>query len=406
MSPALHPLPPGIVGDGVHDDTDGLQALLDTRAPHVCFPQPPAFFLISKTLRIHSGQTLETARSVVIRLKAGSGQILLTNDDHEGGNEHITVTGGIWDMDNLNQPPAIREYENTDKKYTPGNYMGALMRFNNVKNLTLRSLTLKDPESFGIQLGNLYQFTIEDITFDYNLQRKNMDGVHVHGPGRWGRIANLKGTTNDDLVALNADDGGSWEMSRGPIEDVVVDGIMAENGWTAVRLLSAGSPIRRIQIQNVFGTYRYNVVALTNFGLHPGEPSTFDDISIQNVFCSKSGFELDFKPAEPGWLGHAPFWVQAGAKVGSLSVDHFQRTETRWAAMNIVVEEGASVDSLQLSNISLINHTPGPIDLLTNNGRIGCLRVSNLWTQTGPETPKGEILLNTGTIEDQPCMIP
>lgn len=405
MNPSHQPLPPGIVGDGVHDDTDGLQALLDTRAPQVRFPQPPAFFLISKTLRIHSGQTLETARSVVIRLKPGSGQMLLTNDDHEKGNENITVTGGIWDMDNLNQPPADREYEDGNKKYTPENYMGVLMRFNNVKNLTLRSLTFKDPESYGVQLGNLHQFTIEDITFDYNLQRKNMDGVHVHGPSRWGRIANLKGTTNDDLVALNADDGGSWEMSRGPIEDVVIDGIMAENGWTAVRLLSAGSPIRRIQIQNVFGTYRYNVVALTNYGLHPGEPSTFDDISIQNVFCSKSVYELEFKPAEPGWLGHAPLWVQSGAKVGFLTVNNYQRSENLWAAMNIVVEKGASVDSLQLSNLSLINRTPGAIHLLTNNGRIGRLRLYNLFTQTGPDTPKGEIVLNTGTIEDHPCEV-
>jgi polygalacturonase len=61
------------------------------------------------------------------------------------------------------------------------------MRFNNVKNLSLRGLTLKDPVTFGMQLGNLRQFTIEDITFDYNLKRSNMDGVHVHGNSRWGR---------------------------------------------------------------------------------------------------------------------------------------------------------------------------------------------------------------------------
>jgi len=401
MHPSHPPLPAGIVGDGIHDDTDGLQALLDTRAPHVRFPLPSAFFMISKTLRIHSGQTLETARSVVIRLKAGAGQILLTNADPENGDENITVTGGIWDMDNLNQPPADREYENTDKKYTPERYMGVLMRFNNVKNLTLRSLTLKDPESYGVHLGNLRQFTIEDITFDYNLQRKNMDGIHVHGPSRWGRIANLKGTTNDDLVALNADDGGAWEMSRGPIEDVMVDGLMAENGWTAVRLLSAGSPIRRIQLQNIFGTYRYNVVAFTNFKIRPDEPSTFEDISIQNVFCAKSGFDLEFNPAEPGWQGHAPLWIESRAKVGSLTVHNYHRTENLWAAMNFVIEQGASVDSLQLSNLSLINRTPGPIDLLTNYGRIGRLRILNLFMQSERGTPKGEIVSNTGCIEDQ-----
>ena len=28
---------------------------------------------------------------------------MLTNDDHDGGNENISVEGGIWDMDNVHQ---------------------------------------------------------------------------------------------------------------------------------------------------------------------------------------------------------------------------------------------------------------------------------------------------------------
>ena len=109
-----------------------------------------------------------------------------------------------------NRSPSIRRPA-TGKAPIAARYLGVLMRFNRVKRLTLRGLTLKDPVTFSTQLGNLEEFTIEDIAFDHNLKRTNMDGIHVHGNSRHGRITNLKAATNDDLVALDADDGGIFE---------------------------------------------------------------------------------------------------------------------------------------------------------------------------------------------------
>jgi hypothetical protein len=254
-----------------------------------------------------------------------------------------------------------------------------------------------------MHLGNLRQFTIEDITFDYNLQRKNMDGVHLNGDCRWGRIANLKGTTNDDLVALNADDGGWAEMSRGPIEDVSIDGIFAEDGYTAVRLLSAGSPIRRIQIANLFGSYRYNVVSFTNHNVHPGTASTFDDISIRGVFCSKSPQGMHVDPLTPGGSVLAMIWIAAPAVVSSLTISDFHRTEAAWAADTMAIEPGVTVESLQMSNVSLINRMAAPIDVLTNRGTIGCLGMVNVYAKAEGGEPRGVVVRNSGIIR-QPSM--
>jgi hypothetical protein len=321
---------------------------------------------------------------------------MLSNDDHEGGNENISVIGGIWDMNNLNQP--LHSFDWRGTVYHPDTYLGVGMRFNNVKNLALRGLTIKDPESYGVQMGNLRQFTVEDITFDYNMQRKNMDGIHIHGNSRWGHLTNLKGTTNDDLVALNADDAGLYEMCRGPIEDISVDTIMAEDGWTAVRLLSSGSPVRRIQLRNIFGTYRYNVVSFTNFDCHPGAPSTFEDISIRGVFTSKSVAGLDYDAAKPGWNGHAPIWIAAGSQAGTITIDDYHRTEETWAAENIAIEEGATIESLTVTNSSLINRTPGPIDFLTNRGRIENLSLDHIHHRAEKGSPAGVLLRNEGHV--------
>ena len=398
------PVPPapataGLVGDGIHDDTAAIQALLDSRRTLVYLPAPPKHYLISKPIRICSNQTLQLDRFAVIRLKDGSDCLMITNDDHKGGNENIALVGGVWDMNNEGQ--SLTEYQKTriwQGTYDPARYLGMLMRFNPVKRLTLRGLTLKDPVTCGTQLGNLAEFTVEDITFDYNLKRSNMAGVQMEGNCQHGRITNLKGATGDDLVALNADDGGTWEMSRGPIEDVAVDGLWATNGWTAVRLLSAGSPIRRIRLANIFGTYRYNAVSFTNHKVHPGTESTFEDISIQGLFCGKSAMGMKSDPSEPGNSIYSLIWIDAPAVVSGLTMTDIHRTETTWPAATLYLEPGATIKSLQLAQAAILNRTPGPLDLLVNRGTIEHLSLSQVHLEASAGPARGAVIRNSGKI--------
>ncbi len=387
---------PGVIGDGTHDDTAGLQAALDSGASTVYLPVPPRHYLISRPLKMHSCQTLTADRNAVIRLADHAHQHMLTNVDHASGNTNITVLGGIWDGNNEHQTCEYHQGKSWRVPYDPARYLGVLMQFNRVKNLRVANLTLKDPEMFGFQGGNLHQFTVEDITFDYNMRRNNMDGIHVHGPSRHGRIANLKGATNDDMVALNADDGQMAELSRGPIEDIQVDGLWCENGYTAVRLLSAGSPVRRVTLTNIFGTYRTNVISFTNHKVHPGEPSTFEDILISGVFCSKAS---DAKPATPPaevWSGHSQIWIDAPAVVSSLVIRDYHRTETALPVDDLHIEEGAHVENLVLSEVTLINRCGRALNILHNRGTIGQLGIQNLNARA--EEAGGVILRNTGHI--------
>lgn len=389
---------PGVVGDGKHDDTAGLQAALNSGASTVYLPVPPAAYLISKTLALHSGQTLMADRNAVVRLADHAHAHMLSNADHEEGNECITVLGGIWDGNNAHQTCEYHQVGGTWRvPYDPARYLGVLMQFNRVTDLRVAHITLKDPETFGFQAGNLRRFTIEDVTFDYNLLRGNMDGVHLHGNCHQGRIANLKGTTNDDLVALNADDGSMFELSRGPITDILVDGIWAENGYTGVRLLSAGSPIRRIKLANIFGTYRYHFVSFTNHRVHPGEPSTFDDISIQGVFCSKSAGDKA-GPSNTSGAVLAAIRVEAPAVISTLTIRDYHRTEAALPADDIWIEEGATVENLMLSDISLVNRCKAPIHILRNRGTVGNLGLLNVCATAEPSGSGGCVVKNEGTI--------
>ncbi len=395
----------GILGDGIHDDTAGIQALLDAGASAVYLPPPPKHYLISRTLTIHSGQALRLDPFTVIRLAPRSDTVMITNDDHDQGNENIALVGGIWDMDNRQQAPnplPAMGQAALSTPYDPARFIGVLMRFNRVRNLTLQGLTLRDPTTFGAQLGNLYQFTVRDITFDYphaNPTEINMDGIHIHGNSRYGYVANLKGMTHDDLLALNADDGMVAEMSRGPIEDIAVDGLFAEDGWTAVRMLSAGSPIRRISIRNIHGTYRYNVVSFSDYGLHPGEPSLFEDITLRDIRCAKSRRGLDGNPpAGPVWHGFAPFYLWGKAQVRNLTIDSYSRVEERQACDDIHIEPEVTVDGMTLRDFRTVNRTPGPIVLLNNRGTIRDLALDDI-SQIAEGTPaRGGLIRNSRTL--------
>ncbi len=389
----------GVVGDGRHDDTTGLQAALDSGAATVYLPAPPANYLISDTLTVHSCQSLIADRNAVIRLADHAHAHMLTNADRGDADQRITIIGGIWDGNNAHQTCEYHQEGATWRvPYDPDRYLGVLMQFNRVTDLRVAHVTYKDPETFAFQAANLRRFTIEDITFDFNLLRGNMDGVHLHGNCHQGRIANLKGTTNDDLVALNADDGSMFELDRGPITDILVDGIWAEDGYTAVRLLSAGSPVRRIKLANIYGTYRHNVVSLTNHRVRPGEPSTFDDISIDGVFCSKSVTGMSPSIHGASSSGMSLVRIEAPAAVSSLTIRDYHRSELNLPASDIHIEAGAAVRHLAVSDATIENRCQAPLSVLHNCGMVENLSLHNVSTTAVSPAGPVQVVSNGGEI--------
>jgi hypothetical protein len=394
-------------GDGVHDDTAGIQARLDERTSSVYLPPPPKHYLISRTLLIHSGQTLRLDPFTVIRLAPHSDTVMITNDDHANGNENIALVGGIWDMDNRNQAPnplpAMGDAVHTTP-YEASRFVGVLLRFNRVRNLTLEGLTLRDPTTFGAQLGNLYQFTVRDITFDYrhaNPREINMDGIHIHGNSRFGYLANLKGMTHDDLLALNADDWLVLEMVRGPIEDIAADGLFAEDAHTAIRLLSAGSPIRRIGIQNVHGTHRYNLASFSDAHIPGRGVGLFEDISLRDIRCAKSSRGFKFTPSSsPIGPARAPFWIMGRVQVLNLTLTGYSQVEEKHACDVIHIEADSVVDGLVLRDCHVVNRTAGPMAMLKNLGTVRDLTLDRVCLGALGDLESGPLVRNEGTIDE------
>lgn len=95
---------------------------------------------------------------------------------------NITIEGGIWDGNNANQDRCSRESRFALKEYDPEYYFGICLGIRGVRDFTFRNATISNPESYGIQISGAVYFTVENIFFDYNMKRLNMDGIHMAGP--------------------------------------------------------------------------------------------------------------------------------------------------------------------------------------------------------------------------------
>ena len=398
---------PVLYGDGIHDDTAVIQALIDEGKCEVSLPAPEKFYLISSTLVLPSNFTLRLPRFAEIRLAKGSNCQMVRNkmrpapakrikegypphcyqiwafvddysDAEEDRAENISIIGGIWNCNNMEQmsnPDGyVKKLHGLADRVDPHGYTGDGMLFYNVQNLTLSGLTLKDPVRYGVTMDQVSDFTVEDITFDYNFgnpQPLNMDGIHLDGKCHRGVIRNLKGACYDDLVALNAHEG-----ICGDISDIVIDGLYAENCHSAVRLLTVGQVVRNIHITNVFGTYYQYTIGLSKF--YKGETTGYyDGITIDNIYAAKAPGP-DYYKDWPNKSVYPPLWVQGDVVVKNLKVDTYHRREYNIPVETIHVGTGARIDNLILSNITQENYTGEDFPLLVNHGEIKRLQQSHL----------------------------
>ena len=378
-----------LYGDGIHDDTDAIQEMIDSSCEAV-LPAPKAFYLISRTLVLHSNFRLVLPRFAEIRLAPQSNCLMLksaTVDDasDRGGfkifdylnrydpdapTENIEVTGGIWNFNNQEQNPNPL----STGKYEPEGYLGLMFLFYHVKNLRISSMTLKNPANFCITLDKVSYFNVEDLTFDFNdgnLYQSNMDGVHICGNCHHGNIEKLFGTCYDDIVALNAEEG-----SRGPVSDIAIRGIYTEGSYSAVRLLTANPecPIRNIHISDIRGTFYHFVIGFMQY-YKTEKRGRIENVTIDNVYASKSDRTVIKFPKVTKYKRYGVLDFEGKIDVKNVHIFDLHRREFVDNIPTILVGTGVAIDNMILENITSENHTDlGEMPLI----RIQTERIANI----------------------------
>ncbi len=246
----------GAVGNGVNDDSSAIQAVLDGGHKDVFIPA--GRYRITRTLQVDSFTSIvadpDATLFVCGETDHNADSFLLTNRDHSFGNASIHISGGIWDGNKQGRT----NWKDPDLFNTSA-CTGTVLNFCNVRDLKLTDFIVTNSVVYFIRMCMLENFEIRNIGFQSEVIENNQDGLHFNGFVKNGVVENIraltKGQTNDDLIALNADDSmqrlENTGMVCGPIENIVFRNLYAEDCHTAIRMLSFVSPIRNIRFENV-----------------------------------------------------------------------------------------------------------------------------------------------------------
>jgi len=303
--------------EGQANATPGLQQELDRRGDiHI----PAGTYLLGETLRVHSDTSIVADPDATFRLADGVGKhcrnFMITNANPGNGNSNISLQGGVWDANNVGNP------RGTD--YDPFAYTGVAINFTNVRGLTLRDFSVHNPESFFVRVGEVCDFHIENIHLSADELRPNHDGIHVGGFSERGIIRSIRatgmGVPNDDMVALNADDDVERQlnlgMRRGPIRNLLVEDIEAEDAYTFIRLLSVDQPIEDITVKHLRGGCRVHGINLNNWRFPKG------------VGVIRRVRFADIDLAKTEWADGAPAIVKISLGVDDVEIRRLRRRDT------------------------------------------------------------------------------
>ncbi len=343
-----------LVSDGMADATEAIQEMLD-KCGDVYIPS--GNYKITHPLIIHNNTRLVLAPDAHLKVADHANCSLIDNDGlyTRERNHDITVIGGIWDGNHVNQERReLRPDEQfSEEVYIRNELLVVMMRFVHIDRLTMQDMVLKNPICYGVHIADAVDFTVENIHLDYELTRYNMDGVHIQGPARFGKIRNINGAANDDQVALCTEGTARSEITKGDIEDVVIDGVYSENGYTGVRLLSCGSTLRNVHISNVCGSFRFYAVSFTHhYPIYEDTKVLLENIHVSDLYVSKSdaNYPSEFRPAvENGPL----IWFERGVNCRNVVLENIFRREVCdfTKAPTIALDAGVTVDGMRIRNV-------------------------------------------------------
>lgn len=227
--------------------TRAMQAVLEV-AGSLHIPDRGRPYYLDGPLILKSGQSLRADPGAEIRLKPGSNSCLVRNFSIVGyagspvpgetrPDSDIHIEGGIWTTLATSARESNGNLRGASAHDQPVFGTHGVILLHNVRRASVRHLTVRQSRAFGVHLGNVQDFQIEDVTLD----RHHRDGVHVNGPASRGLIRQVRGDSADDTVALNAWEWRNYAPSYGPIHDIVIEDVTGTGGRThaadSIRLL-------------------------------------------------------------------------------------------------------------------------------------------------------------------------
>lgn len=385
---------------GGTDDTTLIQGILD-RAPKLgAIKLIVDGAILVRGLKVHSNTTIECLnRGCGFFLADNSNRPIIANatPQPEGrADRNLSFLGGTFNGNAEHQEHTTKEHGWT-----------TVFALHGVEQVLFRDVSITNSRTFAVYLTNWRRVVFENlyINLDHIPTKSNQDGIHVQGPGEFLSIRNVQGRAWDDMIALNIDDLlGDWDSEGkfardpasiqrfgsaagiGPVSDVDIDGVQADDCAQVIRILSRASRLDRVSIRNVKGTYRDFGVWITPYLREGGN---IGRLEFENI---------DLRPVGPRGYDYVPpflFWI--AGKIEHVTLKNISSHAPIDDRPLVWVQPDAKIDRVRIDGLNV--HDPrkqiGRTPLIRADGRIALLQVRDVVVQRPQATAPAGSLIGT-----------
>jgi hypothetical protein len=271
-------------GSSASGDTDSASALNTVLAAGNTKLILDSGYALSTSLVLYSGDTLECVdRSDGVIMMTASNSTPIINA-HQNAPTTASGTGGFLPSNivdnhirvsgctvNANATEAVTGTNSSSVLHgaTPGGLFAYSLFFAGVNDVLIDNNDFYDSAAFNILYTNATNVRITNNTVHQPtplVMFRFTDAIHCIGPCQFVWIQNNSVMSDDDAIALNADDGnrtGSGDVNAtyipafvqwGPILDFHIDNNTADYAARILRLYSASELIDRVEVTNMNGT--------------------------------------------------------------------------------------------------------------------------------------------------------
>ena len=183
---------------------------------------PASGHLQTTALQMTSNVTIDVRNSGVF-LATSSNVVMLGNsiigDQTTPKETNMTVIGGIWNGDGINQSKGELGGNGSVNMYLFGFWFGGFTGSTTGNGVTLKNLEVLNAKNFSIMLSNGDHFTVATTSSVWDSHNSptdyNHDGFHMWGPLDTGTLSYYTDNSgNDDSVAFNTDEGIQLYIDR------------------------------------------------------------------------------------------------------------------------------------------------------------------------------------------------